>query len=739
MTDIHERFRQREDIHSRFDRLSRVPTIGEQAESFLGSAADAASLHLMPKLAGAVHSGIDTLQDYAGPGMVSSALDAFQGSSFSDKKLQEELHGKGAQAYEQALRDYKARLAEQAPTAATAGDIAGSVAGGFAAPASAAGGITGLARNAAVDAALSGIDVYGRTGDVNQIPQAALTGGAFSAGVGTALKGAGAVARGVGAGAVARGAGTALRATGKGLRALRPAADMGAEFLDRSADLARRTDPQRFRAQVQEGIDTFFGDLVDPQLLARRTNEANAAAAGMRQVNLRNKLDQLPGAIEEFRYPPAATIPDSPTVGAGIPSPPPANVNVLEQSGMPTVVRSEGGVQGFGKDAERLGLIQPSLARTKRRAGEIMDDVGRVRGEIVQQTSELPLNTSRIVAALNTKAKEYSQLLDQEGVAARLRGAAKRISGRKDELTASQLWRSIRANRLKVKRNLSGDAIDYLRELEKIYDEALDDHVWAFGPEFFEPWKRSGRDYQVAIAAEQMVNKLIESGAANRSMSLTDTLMMGAGMAAGGPLGFAVGAVSAGANKLIRSQEKRWTAQMLQKIRDAQLEGGAAAQSMNARVGAAKNAANQLADASLAYPGAAGRLASAGAGALRTVGKTADVLGKGAEGLAAAGTASGRAAQQAVPLAARTAALQQERLYQGPVYDHLRKKVADSDQAKLADRVRRATLSGSLPQGTERLRQLVEQGASPSDLAAAINELQFSNPAFARWLRSQSK
>lgn len=911
-----------ESIHDRFNRLAQPPSIGQQAESFLGSVGNAASLHLLPQVTGYVHSGIDAAQDFVGPGRISQGLGALQQFGLrhtGNPEAEQQMQGQGAGAYEQSLRDYHHRLQQQAPTAATAGELVGSVAGAFAGPVSAAGGITGLARNAGIDAAMSGVDMYGQTGDISQVPQAMATGAGLSAGIGGALKGAGAVARGVGS--VAQMAGGAARAA-------RPVADLGARGLDLAADMSRRTDPMQVRDRMRQGVNNWFDEMADPAAVERRANEANAAQAGMRQVSLRNKVDQLPGPIQGFqpgaremlsqqigkegRFSPLgegegrqvfdlgndrvlkmaragqprqnatelglyrslpdasrgrmaaihAAAPDASWIaserlrpinsleeadkafgpgqlealdeslfnmapdprlspemrqafedlaplvrdhgaargemldfgnfgvdaqgklkildlgelkGGRQPGAPirdvPGDLTLSEQ--MPRAIRGEPGVQGFGQDVERLGLLQPTLAKTRRQAQQIMDSAGSMRGDVVRQVDDMPLDASGLAQALNQRADELSRVLNQGGVAGKLRMAANEVSGRADDLTASELWESLRSNRKKVKRNMAADDIDFYKELEKTYDAALDKHVWGYGgDELFQAWKQAGRDYQVALQTEAMTKKLVESGAANRSFgSLTDMLAMVGGMAAGGPLGFASGAAMMGANKVLRANEKPWEAAFYRHVRDANRAGNPlGAQQLQQ----GRQAALGLTDVASQFPGMMGRVAGAGATALRAAGATADVAGAGLQAAGGAMYGAGRGLGQAAPYAGRVAGLQQEPMqptgitqqqtpqnystfaranapdgrnvapgmnlpkqYQGPVYDYLRQQRADNTQAAMVDGVRRAVVSRDLPAGAERLQQAVEEGAPTARVAALIQELQQTNPTFASWLRSK--
>lgn len=806
-----------------FNAGQAAPSIGQQAESFFGGVGAGASLHLAPMVTGAIHGGIDAVQDWAGPGMVSSALGGLQGLALGytgNPNAEEQMQGQGANAYEQALRAYHQKLQQQAPSASMAGEFTGAVVGGAAMPASRAGGITGLARNAAIDAGLAGVDMYGQTGDIGQVPSAALTGAGFSAGFGAAGKAIGATARGVG---------KVASTVGDFARATKPVADVGARILDAGADVARRTDPMQLRQQMHGGVDTFFDELANPQAVERRANEANAAQAGMRQVSMRNQVNKLPGAIESYE----AASPRMPTrqagqagqvqpirsledaeqafgpgqlelldeslynrrpdrglspqmlqayedlapvlqdrgisisfsnIGVGADAsgrlhvldwgdlkkgggPPPLPIRSTPEDlalpePVPHVRRGTPGVQGFGQDVERLGLLQPSLGATQRKAKQVEEAAGALRGDIVRQSDDIPVDASSVAQMLNQRADEYGRLLNQSGIAGRLRIAANEVSGRADDLKASELWHSIRKNRKNVNRNSDPDTVNFYGEIEKIYDRALDQHVWGYGgDQAFQIWKQAGRDYQVALQTTEMVTKLMESGAANRFMSLSDMLAMGGGMAAGGPAGFAAGAVMAGANKLIRANEKPWEGAFYRHVRDLQRskDPGLANQ-----IAQARQTTHGLADVAGQIPGMLGTAASAGAIGLRGAGQAANVVGMGLQAAGGATSSFGRGVERAAPVAGRVAGLEQEPMqpatsaYQGPVYDYVRQQNAQNAQTQMADRVRRAVVGGSLPAGTEQLQRLVQEGASPNRLAAMIQELQQTNPAFASWLRSQT-
>lgn len=410
---------------------------------------------------------------------------------------------------------------------------------------------------------------------------------------------------------------------------------------------------------------------------------------------------------------------------------------------MPQVRRGEGGVQGFGADIERLGIAQqPNLGRTKARAAEIMEISGRQRGEIIDRVTEAqPLDASRLAADLNARAQELTRIPGNRSLAGRLRIAAREVAGRDadDPLTARQLWEGIRGNRDRVNRNTPAAKLQYFRELEKVWDGALDRHVWSVGGDaLFEQWKRAGRDYQVSKIAEGMAGDMIERGMTNRTISLTDIIATVGGMAAGGPLGMATGAAAMAANKLVRMKEKPWVAEALRYLRDRAAAGDPLG---SQTVEGARQAAQGLAGQIGRIPAMTAGAMSTGAGALRGAGRAADVVGGGLQMGGTAAQVGGAAAQDVAPYAARAVARTQaapdEPSDREVVDDYMRKKVESQKVSAQVDRVRRAAVAQQLPAGTDELRRMIEAGEDEQQIAATVQQLQWTNPAFGRWLRKQ--
>ncbi len=315
----------------------------------------------------------------------------------------------------------------------------------------------------------------------------------------------------------------------------------------------------------------------------------------------------------------------------------------------PRVVRGTGGVQGYGSDLERLGLTLPNLPATQKRAEQVMDQSGKMRGSVIKQVDG-EIDRNLVTDALLTRADEVSGLIGEGDMVNRLKKSAEDIQGM-GGLTADKLWKSIQANRDKVNRNSPPADIEYYGELEDAMNSALDAHVFrTAGPETFEAWKRSGRDYQVAKMADMQAQDMIERGMTNRTVSLTNTIALAGGMAAGGPLGLPVGLAAMAGNQLIRQREKPWAAQFFRYARDRARAGEPLAEE---EIEAARQATHSMAGYAEQLPGALAGAADVGASALRGIGTVSNVAGRGMEGLGMGLSATGRGLRTAAGPAGR--------------------------------------------------------------------------------------
>lgn len=294
----------------------------------------------------------------------------------------------------------------------------------------------------------------------------------------------------------------------------------------------------------------------------------------------------------------------------------------------PRVLRGPGGVQGYGQDLERLGLTLPNLPATSKRAGQIAEVAGKKRGDIITQVEDAPVDRRLVADALLKRANEVSRLYGQSNKIERYKTEAERIMGPDMEgSTARELWKSIQSNADNVDRNSAPADVEFFGDLEDAMNAALDRHVFERGgQETFEAWKRAGRDYQVAKTARDQADDMIERGMTNRGLSLTNTIAMAGGMAAGGPLGMLTGAAAAAANQGIRMREKPWTAQFFRHARDRAREGNPLAEQ---EIEAVRQAALRGLDASQAITGALGSGARGLGAGLDAAGRATHATGRG--------------------------------------------------------------------------------------------------------------
>jgi len=156
--------------------------------------------------------------------------------------------------------------------------------------------------------------------------------------------------------------------------------------------------------------------------------------------------------------------------------------------------------------------------------------------------------------------KEASALEDAIGALREYEGGAMRFEGLHD--LSSRLGATIRG-----KQGLEAEALGKFRGLiEAEIERAGDAAASKLGQSFGATYREAKQGYAAAKMLEKAVTTGAEREAANRSISLTDSIMLAAGLVQGGPVGFAVGAAQAYANNIARRYGDQAAAFVLREV-----------------------------------------------------------------------------------------------------------------------------------------------------------------------------
>lgn len=419
------------------------------------------------------------------------------------------------------------------------------------------------------------------------------------------------------AGQAAEQGGAALASVGRAGQDIAPVVQRGGEMLSSAGGAARKVDISPEVAQVKQAVGEKFESLTDPAALEKGAKEYTAAAAGVRMSSPRKNIEAAFGSTEEFG-------------------------GELKRLGIGTGTPS-------GKAASRL----PQSVETYIGDAEaIMDRAGKERGRYIKLvTKKAPVDKMTLADAFAAEAEVAHKQLGQSNLAGQLATEAGGLKEREAELTAEELWDSIKANRKSAiaARKRGDEHSEAMAEIrDRLWNDALDGHIKSHTSKdgkTFRKWKQAGRDYRAAVNAQKVGEDIRTRGVSNRTFSLTDYVA-----ASSGGL---MGAAAAVGNRLVRDFEKDAQARLYGYLAEKAQAGQYPQAAIDKARGIAERGVEHLGKAPQ-YAGAAletaGHVATVGAKGLGAAGQATEIAGQGISAMgrgaqrAAAGSAVDRAA-----------------------------------------------------------------------------------------------
>jgi ribosomal protein L12E/L44/L45/RPP1/RPP2 len=234
---------------------------------------------------------------------------------------------------------------------------------------------------------------------------------------------------------------------------------------------------------------------------------------------------------------------------------------ILEQSIPEALGRERGAILSRAEMAEAMPTV---LRREGERIGGSLRALDAAGAEGPQVSRIVEEARTKILADLKANAfakKEANALEDAIEALRGYEGGAIRFEGLHD--LSSRLGATIRG-----KQGLEAEALGKFRGLiEAEIERAGDAAASKLGAGFS---SSSYREAKQAYAAAKMLDKAIATGVeretANRSVSLTDSIMLASGLVQGGPVGLAMGAAQAYVNNLGRRYGDQAAAYVLREV-----------------------------------------------------------------------------------------------------------------------------------------------------------------------------